>query len=88
MFAIFQMVAMEGKVAPASCTGSYLQAGSLDCDDDGSSDGDCGGVSIDCVVTFDARTEKRVAAELDLKDAETCPKGCVYVDDAMTPVRF
>ena len=97
MFAIFQTLAMEGKAARASCTGSYVSSafdGDATCSNPACgavgmvSSAGCGGGAVcvpagahDCETTFDTR----VANLLDPKDSLTCPTGCVYLDDAMTP---
>jgi hypothetical protein len=63
MFALFQMVALEGMNTLAECTGNITVP---DLGDDG------GDVLVSCEATFDLR----VSAEADPKDEQTCPMGC------------
>lgn len=78
LFAIFQMLAMEGKLKAATCAGTLVLPISH-CDSD---TGECAdNQTIDCTLEF----EQRVVHGFDGKDESTCPDGCEFNDNALTP---
>lgn len=77
LFALFQMVAMEASLTPGSCDGTFLQP-SAGCDIE---DAGCA-TTHNCSSVFEERVKEQ---GMDAKDNSTCPAGCVFVDDTITP---
>ena len=78
LFALFQMVAMEASLTPGTCDGTFLRpSAGCDLEDDG-----CATTSHNCSREFEERVNDQ---GMDAKDNSTCPVGCDFVDDTITP---
>ena len=78
LFALFQMVAMEASLTPGTCDGTFLRpSAGCDLEDDG-----CATTSHNCSRVFEERVNDQ---GMDAKDNSTCPVGCDFVDDTITP---